>query len=335
MIRAALAILIVIAALASSAAAQERVTVGLTRAAANGGVFLAVARGYFKAEGLELELRAFASANQVGRALAGGVLDFGVAAYTAANFNRAGRGAIKAIAGQARERRGYQGNAVVASNAAYDRGLHQYDDLARKVIGISALGTPTHYQLGRIARLKGFALKDVVLKPLQSSAAIARAVQDGHVDAAILPAFYARDLLVTNQGKFIGWYSELDEQQLGALFTTAAMIANRRAMVEKFVRAYRRGVADYAAAFLRRDRFGRRVSDAKADAAARLIAAYVFPDTSNGAAAVEASVYFIDPRARIDINDVARQIAWYKAQGLVAKDVDARAAVDLSFTAGP
>ena len=126
---------------ASPAAAQERVTVGLTRVASNGGLFLAASQGYFKAEGLDLELRAFPSANQVGQALAGGVLDFGVAAYSAAIFNLAGQGAIKAVAAQARERRGFEGNAVIASNTAYDRGLHRFADLAHKVIAISALGT--------------------------------------------------------------------------------------------------------------------------------------------------------------------------------------------------
>ena len=335
MILRALAIFIFIAGFASPATAVERVTVGLVRTASNGALFLAASQGYFKTEGLDLALRAYPSGNQVAQALAGGALDFGVAAYSATVFNLAGRGAITAIAAQARERRGYEGNALVASNAAYDRGLRGYADLADKVIAIRALGSPTHYQLGQIARLKGFALKSVTMKPLQSPDAMARALQNGKVDAAILPARYARDMLTASQGKFIGWYSELDEQQLGALFASAGMIARHRATVEKFVRAYRRGVADYAAALLRHGRFGKRVTDAKADAAAALIAAYLYPGGSNGAGAVEASAYFIDPRARIDIGDVARQIAWYQAQGLVDKDVDARAAVDLNFTAGP
>jgi NitT/TauT family transport system substrate-binding protein len=330
----AVAILILIAS-AFSAAAQERVTAGVVREASDGPVFLAATQGYFKDEGLELELRAYPSAQQVARALADGVLDFGVAAYSAQVFQLAGKGAIVAIAAQARERRGYEGNEIVASNAAYERGLRSYGDLANKVIAIDRLGSSLHYQLGQIASLKGIALDGVILKPLQSIDAVARALADGKVDAAILPAPYARELLTASQGKLIGWYSDLDEQQLGALFTTPKTIAARRATVEKFVRAYRRGVADYAAAFLRHDRFGKRVSDAKSKAAAELIARYVYPDASDGADAVEAAVYFIDPRARIDIGEIARQIAWHQAQGLLDKDADARQVVDLSFTAGP
>ncbi|MEJ2374269.1 MAG: ABC transporter substrate-binding protein [Pseudolabrys sp.] len=233
--------------------------------------------------------------------------------------------ASKAIAAQARERRRFEGSEVVASNAAYDRGLHSYADLAGKVIAISQLGSPFHHQLGQIARIKGFALDSMTLKPLRSPKAMARAVERGTVDAAILPARYARDLLAANQAKPIGWVSDLDEQQLDALFTTGAMIAKQRATVAHFVHAYRRGVADYAKALLRHGRFGKRVADAEADATAALIALYIYPDGTDGAPAVETSAYFVDPRAHIDISDIARQTAWYKTQGLVGTDVDATA----------
>src|SRR5215475_9664368 len=87
---------------------------------------------------------------------------------------------------------------------------------------------------------------------MQTIDAIARAVGTSQVDAAIMPAPYARELLASNQAKLIGWYSELDEQQLGALFVSRRMLETRRSVVEKFVRAYRRGAADYAAALMRK-----------------------------------------------------------------------------------
>ena len=333
MILRAIAALILIA-LVSPTFAQESVRVGLMPVASNGAVFLAASRGYFKAEGLDVDLRGFASPEAVVQALAGGALDFGVAAFTATAFNLAGKGAITAVAAQARERRGYEGNEIVASNAAFEHGLRDYAKLGGKVIALNLLGSPFHYQLGQIARLKGFALDSVTLKPLQSFAAVARAVQEGRVDAAILPASYANDLLTASQAKLLGWYSDLDEPQLGALFTTGALIAAQRPTVEKFVGAYRRGVADYAKALLRHTRFGKRVHDDESNAAAALIARYIHPG-SGGVHAVEASAYFVDPRARIDMSDIARQIAWYKAQGMIGADVEATRTVDLSFTAGP
>ena len=63
-------------------------------------------------------------------------------------------------------------------------------------------------------------------------------------------------------------------------------------------------------------------------AAARTIARYVYPGRAAGIGLIEANAYYMDPKARIDEADIARQIEWYKAQGLVDKDVDARAIVD-------
>ena len=191
-----------------------------------------------------------------------------------------------------------------------------------------------HYQLGQIARAKRFDLASITLKPLQSLDAMARAVATGQVDATILPAQYARELLTAGQDKLIGWYSELDEQQLGVLFAAAKMLKTRRAAVEKFVRAYRRGAGEYSAALLRHERYGNRVSDAKSQAAAAIIARYVYPGQSGGVAAVEAGAYFMDPQARLDFADIARQVEWYKSQGLVEQSADARNVVDLSFIAG-
>lgn len=52
------AILVLIASTVASAAAQERVTVGTRRAMADGALFLAATRGAFKAEGLDIAMRA-------------------------------------------------------------------------------------------------------------------------------------------------------------------------------------------------------------------------------------------------------------------------------------
>ena len=143
---------------------------------------------------------------------------------------------------------------------------------------------------------------------------------------------YARELLAGNHAKLVGWYSELDEQQLGALFVSSKMIATRRSVVEKFVRAYRRGIADYSAALLRKDVHSKRTSDMKSHEAATTIARYVYPDRAeSGAATVEASAYFIEPQAQLDLADIERQIAWHKARGRVDNNVNARDVVDLSF----
>lgn len=331
MIRRIAIVLPFIAVLLTPAAAQERVTVGTQRLATSGALFLAAANGYFKAEGLDVEMTAYTSPQLVVEALAGGATDFAVAAFTGAAFNLGGKGAIKAIAAQVREKRDYEGNELIASNAAYSRGLQKADALGDRSFSVGELGSPYHYQLGQIARIKKFNFASVTLKPAASLDAMARAVATGEADAAILPAQYARELLTANQAKLVAWVSEIDEPQLGALFASSKTIGTRRETVEKFLRAYRRGAAEYAAALMRNDRYGKRVVDAKSKAAATAIARYVYPGRSDGAAMVEAGVYYMDPQARLDAADVERQVEWYKSQRLIEGSVTARNVMDLSF----
>ncbi len=299
-------------------------TVGTEQLATSGALFIAATRDYFKAEGLDVEMMAYPSAQVVVEALAGGATDFGVAEFTGAAFNLAGKGAIKAIAAQVREKRDYDGHEIVASNAGFARGLRTPEDLAGRSFAVPELGATSHYQLAQIARIKRFDLGGIVIKPMRSLDGVARAVVNGDVDGAILPALYARELLTASQAKLVGWVSEIDEPQLGALFASAAMIDSKRATVEKFLRAYRRGAADYTAALMRRDKYSKLVVDATSQAAAASIARFVYPGRSDGAGIVEANLFYMDPQARLDAADVERQVEWYKSQSLIDSSVSAR-----------
>ncbi len=335
MIRRALAAFILVAATLSAATANERVTVATTRDIDNGALFVAALRGYFKTQGIDLALQAYPSPQAVVQALAAGSTDLGLTSFSVTAFKLAGSGAIKAIAAQVREKRDHDGDVVVAANAAQRAGLRTFKDLANKSVAISTLGSVYHYQLGQIAHFGKFKLTTVTLKTMQTIDAVARAVADGQVDAAILPALYGRSLLASGQAQLIGWYSELDEQQLGALFASPKTLAKRRDVVDKFLRAYRRGAADYSDALSRYGMGGKRLSNAKSRKAAAEIARYVYPSTdrATAAAAVEAGAYYMDPQARLDTADLARQIAWFKEQGLIGDDVDASKLVDMSFAA--
>src|SRR5690242_5899322 len=154
MIRRAVAILIFISNLSIAAYAQERVVIGTQRLTENGALFLAAAQGYFKSEGIDLAMTAYDSDQTVAETLAAGATDFGLAGFTPVAFNFAGKGLIKAIAAQVREKRSYEGSELIASNLGFAKGLRKFDDVANKTIAIDALGSVSHYQLEQIARVK-------------------------------------------------------------------------------------------------------------------------------------------------------------------------------------
>lgn len=330
-----LSALAIVGSLIAPAAALDHVTVAARRVADNGALFLADAHGYFRAEGLDVEMVAYPTEIAVAQAVASGAIDLGVAHYSPAAFDYAAHGLIQFIAAQVEEKKGFEGNEILASNAAWASGLRRIDDLAGKTIGITHVGDAAHYQLGQIARLKHFELERINLKPLQTFDAIAAALAREQVQAAILPASYGHELMVESQAKLIGWYSELGEQQIGALFVSSSMLKARRAVVEKFLRAYRRGAADYAP-LVQLDRQKKRVSTVETREIATAIARYAYPSRPLGRAAgtVESGAYPMNPQARLDLADLARQVEWYKAQKLIADDAQPGDMVDEELANG-
>jgi NitT/TauT family transport system substrate-binding protein len=81
------------------------------------------------------------------------------------------------------------------------------------------------------------------------------------------------------------------------------------------------------------DRFGKRVTNARTREMSARIARYVFPGQAleSAAGTVEAGIYNMDREARLDLADLARQVAWYKSQSLIGAEVEARSIVDASF----
>jgi NitT/TauT family transport system substrate-binding protein len=314
----------------------EKVKLGSLRFVSSGAVFIALERGYFKREGLDVAVTFFDAAQPVAVATASGDLDLGVTAFTGGFFNLAGKGALKIIAAQAKEAKGYEGNIVLVSNAAWDKGFRDVSGFAGHSIGITQIGSSFHYQIGQIAAAKDIDLKTITIRPLQSLLAMAAALKTGQVDSIIIAPHLARAMIQNGDAKPIARYSDIDEYQIGGLFTTKKAIDARRPMLEKFVSAYQKGAQDYFEALLRRDAEGRRVFDEKAAETAALVAKYVYPTEPPAKAAtlVEASAFYVDPQARLDVSDILKQIAWYKAQGLVAGEMDGREALDLSFVKG-
>lgn len=330
-----------LATIATPAAAQEKpvekLNVGALRFVSNGGLFLAAERGHFKAEGLDVTLRFFDAAQPIAVAVASGDLDLGATAFTAGLYNMAGKGALKVIAAQSREKKGFEGNAVLVSSAAWEKGFRRLEDFPGKSLGLTQVGSSFHYQIGQIARVKGFDIASVSLRPLQSLANMVAALKGAQVDAIIIAPHIARTLIASGEAKLLGWYSDIDEYQFGALFASPKAVASRREAVQRFVRAYQKGAGEFHDAMLTLDPSGTRSFERdKSDPVAAAVAKYVYPADPPEKAihrVMDAS-YYMDPQARLDIGDIHNQVAWLKANGLVDGSVDPKTFIDLSFVQG-
>lgn len=329
---AALAITALLAA-AAPARAADKLAVGVLRFVSSGGLFLAQERGYFAAENLDVAFTYFEAAQPIAVAVASGDIQFGVTAITGGTLNLAGKGAIKIIASQGAERKGYKGTEIIVSNAAFARGVTGLDKLQGTSFAITQVGSSQHYMMGQIAASQKFDMDKIILKPLQGVPNMVAAVKTGQVDGALATPIFARPMVERGEVRFLGYFSDIADYQYGAVFAPPKLIAADPGLARRFVRAYQKGNADYAKAFLRLDARGGPIADAETQAAALLIAKYVSPSQVPEAAApgVIAGAVFVDATAKLDVNDIDRQIAWYKQEKLVSDNVVSSAFVDTSF----
>ena len=134
----AAAALVAASALPRRAGAQgQKVSIGVLRLASSGPLFIAIDKGYFRAEGLEVEPKFFTAAQQIPVAATAGDCDFGVTGLTAGFYNLAGKGALKMIAGQSREERGFELNAYIVTQKAWDGGFRSPKDFQGKRVAWS------------------------------------------------------------------------------------------------------------------------------------------------------------------------------------------------------
>jgi NitT/TauT family transport system substrate-binding protein len=316
----------ILVVLAVPAMAQTPVRVGVLKLSSSAPVFIAYDKGYFKAQGLDVELKFFDAAQPVAVAAAAGDIDIGVTAFTAGLFNVAGKGAVTVVAGQSRERPGYPLIGYFATTKAYAAGLTKPRDLAGKRIAITQAGSSFHYSLGLLADKDHFALASVHLVPLQSLANIAAALKGGSVDSALLPVTTALPLMAAGDIKLLGWVGDETPWQLGAVFVSHAMLAQRDT-IAKFLKAYREGTRDYHDILLASVKDGRAQIDDKTRPLIDSIVRY----THLKPAQVVVGLSYIDRDGMLDVAGVAKQLAWFQEHHFVDGGFGVKQVVDESF----
>jgi NitT/TauT family transport system substrate-binding protein len=324
-----LAVAILSVGFATEAWAQpaQKVSVGALRLASSGAIFIALDKGYFSAEGLDIELKPFTAAQQVPVAVTSGDVDFGATGLTAGFFNLAGKGALKIIAAQSREEPGFHLVGYMVTQAAYERGFRGLQNFPGKRVGVTTVGSTLEYSLGLLARKYGFNIKNVTLVPLQTLPNMAAAFKGGQVDAVLAPVNVVRQLEADKAGRVLGWVGDETPWQIGALFTSPRMIQTRRPVVEKFIRAYLRASADYNRAFNSKDASGRLTKGSGYDELLAILAKWVQQPPER----VAEGLPFVDSGGRLNVGDIYTQVAFWQSQGEVDKAVEARSVLDLSF----
>jgi len=331
--RATLAIpaAIVLAGYATSSRAAESVRLGLLHTLSPAPFYLAQEHGLWTAEGIGVEFRFFEAAQPIAAAAVSGDIDVGVTALTGGFFSLAGKGALKVIGGAMHEQKGFELTAFVASRKAYDAGLTDISKMPGHSFGLTQYGSSFHYMMGRLAMARGFDIRSVTLRPLQTIGNMVAAVRTGQVDATMAIASMARPMIDAKQVVLLGWVGDEVPYQITALFTTAGMIRGRADALHRFCRGYQRGVAEYRGAFLRFGADRKPIEGPSTDAAIAAITKYVFTGDPAAAARIKAGIGWYDEGAALDVTDVREQLAWFTAEAMVKGRIDPADIIDTSF----
>ena len=296
------------------ARSSQKVVVGVLPFSSSGPVFLALDRGYFRDEGLDVDLALFQAAPPIAMATAADEVTFGVTAITAAAFNLAAENRIKFVAGQAQEKKGHSGNLILVTKEAYDRGIDSLEELFEQPFGLTQMGSPSHYQLGQLADGQGIESGDLDIRAFQTLPNLVAALKSAAITWAIIAPPIATDLIELGAVVSLGPYSDYGSFQFGAVFTSAETVNNNPYLVRRFLRAYAKGLSDYS-------EIVQRPNSDRALVAAGVVGRYVYPDLGPEEAArkVLGSAFFLDPTGQVDVKDIQRQIDWYYRNGILGK----------------
>jgi NitT/TauT family transport system substrate-binding protein len=303
----------------------EPVRIALTREASVAPLLIAIDAGYFKSVGLNPRLAFFDGDTAVSAAVASGKADIGMAALSAGFYGYAAAHRFKIVASRSGDQTGFPMYALLISKGAHAAGFSGVRSLTNARIGVADADSIEYYGLYSIAsrfKLDSGSIKATAFK---SPAGELSALSRGDIDAAILP--FATALHAARNGRSLLRLSDFAEWQQGVVFTSAQKIAADRILMERFMRAYQRGTAEYALNFLSYDDGGDFIPGPHYDRYLDLIARQV----NISSAMLARTKTYCDRRANLDVTDIEKQVQFWQNRGRVDKSVVAADLLDLSF----
>jgi NitT/TauT family transport system substrate-binding protein len=300
---------------------KTKVSMALLRLTSSAPLFIAMDKGFFAEENLEVTPQWFDAAHPIAVATASSQVDVGATGITASLFNMAASGQKLAIvADKGREQKGYSSSALIVTADNYANGVTSLEALKGKRIGITQKGSTFHYMIGRMLETKGMKLDDVQLIPLGKLSAVMAALESKQIDAAILNEPNISKVQRAGYGKMVVQVGDLIPYQTSAVFYSPNFVKNEDAAV-RFMKAYNKAVNYYYdAAIAKKDA-------KKLDEVVTIVSKYVKAPVED----IKLGLPYIDRDGKLLSSDIATQIEWYASHGMLKGKLEAKDVANTSF----
>jgi NitT/TauT family transport system substrate-binding protein len=311
--------------LKSAAGEVEPARIALTHEASAAPLYVAMTAGYFEAEGLDPRLTFLKTDAAVSAAVASGKADIGMISLSASFYSYAAVHRLKIIASRSSDQAGFPMYAFLISKKAHIAGFSDVRGLPHARLGIASADSGPYYALFSLASRFRLDAGSINTIPLKSPTGELRALSRGEIDAALLP--FATAIQSASSGESLLRLSDFVAWQQGVVFTTAEKIATKRSLIERFMRAYQRGTAEYGLNFLSYDDGGDFIPGPHYVAYLDVIARQA--QISSDMLALTKS--YCDRRANLDVADIEKQVRFWQDQGRLDKSIAPADLLDPSF----
>jgi NitT/TauT family transport system substrate-binding protein len=313
--------------LLTSSAAQaqgEKVKVGLLMINADAGIFVALEKGFFRDQGLSVEITYFSSSGGPQMAaLTTGELDAGSGSISPGIYNSAAGGvSMKVVASKSRVGPRGSGRYVARSGLLESSKPFAIKDIKGKVIALNSVGGSSRLYMNGLLRKGGLKETDVIVRAMPFNDMVG-ALAQGAVDVA----FLVQPFISVAEEKGIGvgiadLWDLFPGHMTNNLFYSDLFVRNRPAAAEKFMAGFLKGQRYfYDAVVKKKESF-----DSIVDIVAKFSRAGDRKQLRLGLSGTE-----LTPNGEMDLKEIQDDQDWYFQKGLIKTKLDVNKMVDLRF----
>ena len=307
------------------AQAAEHVEIGIGKSSSDAPLYVAQEQGFFKDEGLDVNLVVLDSGAKIIAPLSTGQLDAGSGALSVGFYNALGRGVkLRIVSDRGHVAPGYLYQTVFMRKDLIDSGKFKgLKDLKGMRMAYAAPGVTALSLANEAAKKGGIKFEDIIPVYMSFPQQVV-AMQNKAIDGSFL--IEPQATILVNQGigvRFMNTNDFYPGQQITVLFYSDKFAKERPVVAQKLARAWLRAVRFYLDALK-----DGKIAGPNADAVVQTIAKNFHMEPK---LVREMYSQAVDPDGKLNVAGIQKDLDFFHERGWVSKSVTLEGVIDMSF----